>query len=96
VYKYAKTWDAIDGALSRSTHLKGHPTIDRIVKYMRQYPRDVEILEWNLVVCAGEEMLDDPKAPIWNAVLDTWHEERKRMATGWDTINAAAKAKEAV
>jgi hypothetical protein len=43
---------------------------------MRQYPHDNELLEWNLVVCAGHEMIDDPKAPIWNEVIDIWHEEK--------------------
>lgn len=64
--KYPKTWQAIEDALERSAswaeteHLNDadepvtvYEVIKKAVRYMRQYPTDKELLDWNLVRCAG-------------------------------------------
>jgi hypothetical protein len=90
--KYPKTWAAIDAAIEKSHALKDYSTISRLVAYMRLYPHDTEILDWNLVCCAGNEMADDPKAPIWNAVIDIWHEERNaERRDDWNKTNKVAR-----
>lgn len=90
--KYPRTWKAIDAAIERSHGLTDYSTISRLVGYMRQYPHDTEILDWNLVCCAGNEMADDPKAPIWNPVIDCWHEERNaERLTDWNKVNKVAR-----
>jgi len=92
--KYPKTWKAIDAAIKQSslTGLTEYLTINNLVAYMREYPHDAELLEWNLVVCAGHEMIDDLKAPIWNSVLDVWHgEKHKDDAVRWNQINVVAR-----
>lgn len=77
--KYPKTWGAIEDALKKSTSLTAYSRISRIIEGIREYKTDVERLEWNLIICAGNEMLDDLKAPIWNRVVDVWHEEKKEV-----------------
>jgi hypothetical protein len=79
-YKYARTWKAIDAAIERSHGLSEYPYISRMIGYVRQYPTDAEALDWNLVCCAGAEILDSPQAPIWNGVIAIWNEERKEVA----------------
>ena len=79
-YKYSKTWSAIDDAISKSHDLKQYPFISRTIGYVRQYPHDRDIVEFNLGCCAGAEMEDDPKAPIWNAVVQVWLAEKKEVA----------------
>lgn len=74
--KYPRTWKAIDAAIEKSHALTDYQTISRLVGYMRQCPHDAELLEWNLIVCAGHEMEDNQQAPIWNEVIDIWHEEK--------------------
>lgn len=80
MYKYARTWQAIDDAISKSHGLKQYPTISRLVGFMREFPHNVDYIDWNLVVCAGYEMDDDLKAPIWNGVLDVWNVEKREVA----------------
>ena len=90
--QYLKTWAAIDAAIKNSDALSEYPTISRIADYMRQYPRDIELLDWNLVCCVGNEMIDDLKAPIWNAVIDVWHEERSvESLADWNKANKVAR-----
>lgn len=78
--KYSKTWKAIDQAIEQSHNLSEYSTISRTVSYMRQYPADVDCIEWNLGVIAGTEMLDNPAAPIWNGVITIWNVEKKEVA----------------
>lgn len=78
--KYSKTWKAIDQAIEQSHGLSEYPYISRVISYVRQYPTDAEIISWNLVCCAGAEMLDNPKAPIWNPVIEVWQAEEKEVA----------------
>jgi hypothetical protein len=88
--KYPKTWQAIEEALKQSEgwnetdHLNNadepvtvYQFIESAVRYMRQYPTDKEIMDWNLVCCAGSEMKHDPAAPVWNRVIDIWIAEEK-------------------
>lgn len=86
-YKYPKTWAAIDDALEKSKNLKQYPTIEALVKYMREYPHNADGLDFNLVVCAGNEMDDDPKSPIWNRVIEIWIAERKEVANAESKSN---------
>ena len=78
--KYPKTWKAIDAAIEQSHNLSEYPFISRTISYVRQYPSDAEIIDWNLGVVAGTEMKDDPKAPIWNSVIDIWNVEKQEVA----------------
>ena len=78
--KYARTWKAIDEAIDQSHGLSEYSTISRTIGYVRQFPTDADCIDWNLVVCAGAEMMDDPKSPIWNNVIKVWNEERKEVA----------------
>ena len=90
--KYQNTWVAINAATEKSRGLTEYPTISQLVAYMRQYPHDVELLEWNLVCCAGNEMADNPKAPIWNEVLDIWHKEKNaERLNDWNKVNKVAR-----
>lgn len=78
--KYPKTWKAIDEALERSRGLSEYPKIKLIMSYVRQFPSDADLIDWNLVVCAGSEMDNDPASSIWNQVIHVWNEERKEVA----------------
>ena len=90
--KYPRTWKAIDEAIQQSPGLQRYTIISNLVSYMRQYPADTEILDWNLVVCAGHEMEDDEAAPIWNEVCAVFREERlgERMKK-WNKTNKVAR-----
>lgn len=78
--KYARTWKAIDQAIEQSHVLSEYPLISRTIGYVRQYPTDVEIIEFNLGSCAGAEMADNPQAPIWSPVIKVWLAEKKEVA----------------
>lgn len=89
--KYGKTWAAIDAAIKPSHELQRYTTISNLVSYMRQYPADAEILDWNLVVCAGHEMEDNEAAPIWNGVCAIFREERRGEGMKkWKKVNRVA------
>lgn len=89
--KYGKTWAAIDSALSQSQRLQQHEVINRLVNYMRKYPADAELLDWNIAVCAGYEMEDVWSAPLWNGVLDVFHAERQGEGlVKWNKVNKVA------
>ena len=90
-FKYAKTWAAIDAAIKWSHHLQRYTTISNLVSYMREFPADADILDWNLAVCAGHEMEDDEQAPIWNGVCDIWRQERYGAGMKkWNRVNKVA------
>jgi hypothetical protein len=91
-YKYSKTWKAIDEAIQQSHGLQRYTTISNLVSYMRQYPADTELLDWNLVVCAGHEMEDDEQAPIWNGVIGIFNSERHGEGMKkWNKVNKVAR-----